>query len=197
MGNLDPTSPRLAATDRPAGTDRHDAGLGTRDAAAAGRPGEDPGEEIDMRIAVDGTWFYRGSPIARMPLVRLFASVLRREAGGYWLVTPVERCRVAVDDAPFTAVDLLAGPPGAATLTFRTNIDAHVTAGPDHPILVTEDPDRGEPRPYVEVRPGLWALILRPVFYQLAELAEIRPAPGGGDEWGVWSAGRFFRLGGA
>lgn len=167
--------------------------------APAGHPLGGPDEtcgDFDMRIARDGTWYYRGSPIGRKPLVRLFSTVLRRdEAGGYWLVTPVERGRILVDDAPFVAVAMeVAGEGAGRQLTFTTNLDHVVAAGSDHPIRVAIDPDTGEPSPYVLVRDGLEALIARPVFYDLVELAEERGTAGTG-ELGVWSGGRFFTLG--
>jgi hypothetical protein len=152
--------------------------------------------DIDLRIARDGTWFYHGSPIRRKPLVKLFASVLRREADGdYWLVTPAERCRIRVDDAPFTAVEMSATGSGPTQLlTFRTNVDDNVIAGPHNPIRVNTDSSTGEPAPYVAVRGGLEALIVRAVFYDLVDLAEEREA----DRkrfMGVWSGGHFFILG--
>lgn len=149
--------------------------------------------DIDMRIARDGTWHYMGSPIGRLPLVRLFASVLRRDdAGDYWLVTPAEMCRIAVDDAPFTAVEVTATGDGEGQLLeFRTNLDETVAAGPGHPIRVAVA-GSGEPSPYVLVRDGLEALIARPVFYELAALAV---AGAGGSALGVWSGGEFFELG--
>lgn len=152
--------------------------------------------DFDMRIARDGTWFYRGSPINRKPLVKLFSSVLRRtETGEYWLVTPVERGRIQVDDAPFTAVEVTASGSGAGQeLTFRTNLDDFVIADCDHPIRVSYRRPAGEPSPYVLVRPGLEALILRPVFYQLVDLGEVRSLDGV-DQLGVWSRGQFFLLG--
>lgn len=147
--------------------------------------------DFDLRIVRDGTWLYRGSPIGRVALVKLFARVLRREAdGSYWLVTPVEKGRVAVDDVPFVAVDFDstgAGP--AQVLTFRTNLDETVEAGPLRPIRVVLGAG-GEPAPYVLVRPGLEARIARAAFYRLVERAELR-----GDAMGVWSAGTFFPLG--
>ncbi|HLI13037.1 MAG TPA: DUF1285 domain-containing protein [Alphaproteobacteria bacterium] len=151
---------------------------------------------FDIRIAADGTWHYRGSPIGRKELVKLFASVLRRDAAGdYWLVTPVERGRIRVDDAPFTAVELTADGEGSAQrLTFRTNLDEMVVAGKDHPLRVSHDPGTGAPRPYILVRPGLEALVLRPVFYQLVELGVTLPRAGE-ENFGVWSAGQFFPLG--
>ena len=150
---------------------------------------------LDMRIARDGTWYYCGSPITRMPLVKLFSSVLRREPdGAYWLVTPVERGRVAVEDAPFIAVAVdREGEGHNQRLIFRTNLDEIVTAGPDHPLRVETAAD-GTPAPYIVVRPGLEARLARPVFYELVELGgEERIA--GELQFGVWSGGMFFRLG--
>lgn len=148
-------------------------------------------EAYDIRIAADGTWYHQGTPIRRAGLVRLFAGVLRRDdAGDYWLVTPAERGRIQVDDAPFVAVACTVDGRGRdQRLVMRTNTDALVTVGPGHPIRVAFDPASGEPRPYVMVRDRLEALILRPVYYQLADLAV---------EWdgrvGVWSGGDFFAL---
>ena len=153
--------------------------------------------DVDIRIARDGTWFYHGSPIGRKPLVKLFASVLRRDAdGAYWLITPAEQCRIRVDDAPFTAVEMsVEGEGHNRLLTFRTNVDENVNAGPDHPIRVVTDPATGEPSPYIYVRDGLEALIVRSVFYDLVELGVEESQPGGGRTLGVWSGGMFFALG--
>ncbi|TXH37339.1 MAG: DUF1285 domain-containing protein [Rhodospirillaceae bacterium] len=152
--------------------------------------------DLDMRIARDGTWFYRGSPIARKPLVKLFSTVLRREDdGAYWLVTPAERGRVQVDDAPFTAVELMASGNGQEqVLSFRTNVDDVVTVDARHPIRVDYVTGEGEPSPYVAVRDGLDALILRSVFYHLVELGEARRM-NESEVFGVWSKGDFFPLG--
>ena len=152
--------------------------------------------DFDMRIGRDGTWFYRESPIGRKALVKLFSSVLRREADGeYWLVTPVERGRILVDDAPFTAVELAHEGRGRdQVVRLRTNLDEWVEAGRERPIRIALAPDSGEPSPYILVRDGLEALILRSVFYQLVDIAvEHRAA----DEsyLGLWSNGTFFRLG--
>jgi hypothetical protein len=131
--------------------------------------------------------------------VKLFASVLRREADGtFWLVTPAERGRIVVDDAPFVAVECEARGAGRdQVLAFRTNLDEWVEAGPERPLRVVEGPSEsgGEPSPYVLVRPGLEALIARPVYYQLAELAV--PDPKAARSLGLWSQGHFFRLGSA
>lgn len=152
--------------------------------------------DFDFRIARDGIWYYRGSPITRTALSKLFSTILRRDENGeYWLVTPVERCRIAVDDAPFTAIELTVEGKGRdQALIFRTNFDEIVAADRDHPIRVSYHPESEEPSPYVLVRPALEALIVRPVFYQLAELAETCVIDE--REWlGVWSRGEFFTLG--
>jgi uncharacterized protein len=151
--------------------------------------------DLDMRIARDGTWFYRGSAITRMPLVKLFASVLRREPdGSYWLLTPAERGRVTVEDAPFIAVAVdKAGNGSEQQLIFRTNLDEIVAAGPDHPLRVETAAD-GTPAPYIRVRPGLEARLSRPVFFELAEWGEEKLVEGE-SQFGVWSGGVFFRLG--
>lgn len=152
--------------------------------------------DFDIRIARDGTWHYRDSPIARIALVKLFASVLSRDAAGeYWLTTPVERGRIRVDDAPFTAVELTAEGRGREqSLIFRTNLDERVAAGSAHPIRVSHAGPAGEPRPYVLARPGLEALIVRPVYYRLIALA-VEEASHGEGVLGVWSGGIFFPLG--
>ncbi|MBY0335284.1 MAG: DUF1285 domain-containing protein [Acetobacteraceae bacterium] len=154
-----------------------------------------------MRIARDGTWHYKGSPIGRKELVCLFASVLRREAdGSYLLETPVERGRITVEDATFIAVEMCwrdcdcghgAGP--QQCLSFRTNCDEVVTAGARHPIRVQLDPRTREPRPYVLVRPGLEARISRAVFYEMVALA-VPETIGGREVLGVWSEGVFFPI---
>ena len=148
-----------------------------------------------MRIARDGTWFYRGTPIARPRLVKLFASVLRREAdGSYWLVTPVERGRLTVEDAPFLAVEVNSEGSGRSRrLSFRTNLDEIVAAGPEH-RLRGETSANGEPAPYILVARGLEARLNRPVFYELVDLADAERGAGGGP-FGLWSDGVFFDFG--
>ncbi len=157
-----------------------------------------PGGDRDFRIRIarDGTWFYHGSPIARKPLVRLFSTVLQRdEDGGYWLITPAERGRIVVEDAPFLAVELdVAGAGRDQALTFRTNVDDHVTVDAGHPIRIDHDPLSGEPSPYVLVRNSLEALIGRAVYYQLVDLG-VEEAIDGHHVYGVWSMGEFFTLG--
>jgi uncharacterized protein len=151
--------------------------------------------DLEMRIARDGTWFYRGSPIGRLPLVKLFASVLRREPDGrYWLVTPAERGLIQVEDVPFLAVALTVEGEGRdQRLIFRTNLDEFVTAGPDNPLRVVTAAS-GEPAPYILVRDGLEARLARPVFYELVDLWTEEPI-GETTQFGVWSRGGFFQLG--
>jgi hypothetical protein len=145
---------------------------------------------IDMRIARDGTWFHEGTPIGRMGLVRLFASILRRDPEGFVLVTPHEKVGIEVEDAPFVAVDVERE---GEDLRFVTNLGDEAVAGPERPIRVERGLD-GEPRPYVLVRGGLEALIDRKTFYRLVEMGEV--APHEGAEWfGVRSGGAFFPIG--
>ena len=153
-------------------------------------------DDLHMRIARDGTWFYHGSPISRKPLVRLFASVLSRDDGGvYWLTTPMEKGPVEVDDAPFLAVAVeITGTGRAQSLRFRTSLDDEITAGADHPLRVDLDPTSQEPSPYVLVRDRLEALIARSVFYELVELSH-EELIDGQDRFGVWSDGFFFPIG--
>ncbi len=162
----------------------------------SGRPPPRDLGEIGMRIAADGSWFYQGTPITRWSLSRLFASVLRRESdGSYWLVTPAERARVSVDDAPFLAVELDAvGTGQGQVLSFRTNLDEIVTADGAHPLRVETDPATAAPRPYILVRDGLEAKLTRPVFYQLVDLGR-EERVGGATRFGVWSKNEFFPLG--
>lgn len=148
---------------------------------------------IPMRIARDGTWFYMGTPIGRPRMVRLFSTVLRRDPGEFVLVTPVERVAIEVEDAPFLAVTMdVEGEGDRQTLTFTTNVGDRVTADADHPIRVSENPQTGEPSPYVLVRGGLEARIARAPFYDLADLAVERDGM-----LGVFSGGAFFALGAA
>jgi len=146
--------------------------------------------DLDMRIARDGTWYYLGSPINRPEMVRLFSSILKKEDGRYFLVTPVEKVGITVDDAPFVAVDFEAGGTGEAqVLTFTAHVGDTATAGPDHPIRVERDAETGEPAPYVMIRAGLEARIDRKSFYRLVELGTHH------DGWfGLWSSGRFFPI---
>jgi len=173
-------------------------------AAEAARPGQRSGRppphdlgDIGIRIGSDGSWFYRGSPITRASLVRLFSSVLRREAdGAYWMVTPAERALVTVEDAPFMAVELTATGAGPQQiLSFRTNVDEIVTADSEHPLTIIHDlAGGGGPRPYILVRDGLEAKLARPVFYELVDLGREEEVDGAA-QFGVWSSNVFFPLG--
>jgi hypothetical protein len=147
--------------------------------------------EIDIVIRRDGLWLHEGSPIGRPALVRLFSSVLRKDADGFVLVTPVEKLAIRVEDAPFVAVRV---DRRGEALVFTTNVGDQTEAGADNPIRVTHDPATGEPRPYVHVRRGLEALIARPVFYELAAMAEPRDGTDGA-AMAVASNGVWFPLG--
>jgi hypothetical protein len=157
--------------------------------------------DLPFLIKRDGTWMYRGSPITRKPMVCLFSTVLKREEdGAYSLETPVERGRIEVEDVPFVAVEMeWAGQGAQQVLTFRTNIDQCIAAGPEHPIRIRHDLLSCEPTPYLHVRDGkgqfpIEARINRATYYELVALAE----PGmvrGRNVMGVWSCGVFFSLG--
>ena len=146
--------------------------------------------DSEMRIARDGTWFHQGTPITRPAMVRLFSTILRREAeGGFVLVTPVEKLDIEVEDAPFAAVEMKSeGSGDAMRLAFRLNTGDVLTAGPEHGLRFEEREDG--PRPYLHVRRGLEALIARSVYYELAELALANSST----PPGVWSGGAFFAL---
>lgn len=153
------------------------------------------GCDSDFRIARDGTWYHQGSPIGRQAMVRLFSTILcRDEDGEYWLKTPVEKCRIEVEDAPFTMIgfrarDLEAG----RTLCFKTNVNEWVAVDAEHPLELRKDPETGDAVPYIHVRDGLDAKLSRPVYYELMEyvLAEGIKQDG---KRGVQSAGQFFPL---
>ncbi|PCI61110.1 MAG: hypothetical protein COB37_08660 [Kordiimonadales bacterium] len=152
--------------------------------------------DIDMRIAVDGTWFYMGTPITRQRMVKLFASVLRKDDDGKtYLVTPVEKIGITIEDAPFVAISVEnVGEGDANALSFTTNIGDTVIAGKDNPIRVEVNADTGEPRPYILVRGNLEALINRAVFYELvAGATEVEGDTG--TELVIMSAGARFPLG--
>ncbi len=152
--------------------------------------------EIDIRISKDGLWFHEGTPIGREPLMRLFSTVLRLDPDGYHLVTPAEKLKITVEDAPFMAVrvDRMGPSNETGSLRFLTNVGDEVEAGPDHALRVETDPLTGEPAPYLHVRRGLEARLRRPVFYELVEMADWRPVAGG-VEFGVTSNGVWFPLG--
>jgi hypothetical protein len=147
--------------------------------------------DIDMRIAQDGTWFYMNSPIGRKPLVQLFSSVLRLDPDRkYYLVTPVEKVGIRVDDAPFTAIRMaVEGEGQAQRIRFETNVDEEVTVDEAHPLRFAEEPGTGGLKPYVMVRSGLEALVSRALFYDLAAAGTVEE-----DWFGVWSSGRFYPM---
>ena len=149
--------------------------------------------DIDMRIARDGTWFYQGTPIGRPALVRLFSQILRREGDDYFLVTPVEKVGIKVDDAPLLAVDFDVEGTGAdQLLRFYTKTEDEAVASAENPLRVRIDA-QGQPAPYIHIRAGLEALIDRKSFYRLVELAQISPHMG--QDWlGVFSSGQFFAM---
>jgi uncharacterized protein len=150
--------------------------------------------DLDMRIAADGTWFYMKTPIGRPALVKLFASVLKREGDKYFLVTPVEKCGITVDDAPFLAVELKVEHAGAGqVLSFRTNVDDWVTCGPEHALRFEPQTATGGLKPYLHVRRDLWAKVTRTLFFDLVALGEERDVEGKA-MFGVTSLGAFFPM---
>jgi uncharacterized protein len=171
-------------------------------ARAAGQKGPPPVHlwnppfcgDLDMRIAGDGTWFYLKTPIGRPALVKLFASVLKREGDKYFLVTPVEKCGITVDDAPFLAVELAVehGDRGQV-LNFRTNVDDWVACGREHALRFEPELPTGGLKPYLHVRRDLWAKVTRALFYDLVELGEERDIDGR-RMFGIVSAGEFFAM---
>lgn len=152
--------------------------------------------EIDIVIEKDGAWVHEGGPIRRARLARLFSTILRREGDDYFLVTPAEKLRIRVEDAPFVAVLMkVEGAGENQRIAFTTNLGDVVALGPDHPLTIATAASEGEAgAPYIEVRNGLKARIARAVFYDLAELSEPRVIEGA-KVFGVWSAGEFFVLG--
>jgi len=174
-----------------------------RDAAASGEAGARPVEkwdppycgDIGMKIRRDGTWIYQGSPIGRIALVKLFASILRKDDDDKtYLVTPAEKVDVEVEDAPFLAVEMAVSGEGRnQTLTFRTNVDDVVAVDKDHPLRFEKSEPDGGLKPYVLVRGRLEALCTRAVYAELVALAE--PKDGSGNEFGVWSGGVWWGMG--
>lgn len=167
-------------------------------AAAGTQKGKPPVErwnpdycgEIDMRIAADGTWFYRGTPIGRKPLVKLFASILRKDPDRHVLVTPVERVGIEVEDAPFLAVEMAVEGEGRdRKITFRTNVDDVVSVGPGNPLRFDVEPDGGV-KPYLRVRGDLWALVTRALMFDLIEMGE-EHEDDGAQVYGLHAGGAF------
>jgi uncharacterized protein len=147
--------------------------------------------DIPMRIARDGTWFYMNSPIGRKPLYRLFSTILRHDDDGkYYLVTPVEKCGIDVEDAPFLAIRMRVEGAGLAmSIRFETNVDDSVTVDADHPLRFEDEAGTEGLKPYVLVRANLEALVSRALFYDLVALGTVK------DDWfGVWSSGHFFPM---
>lgn len=171
-------------------------------AKAAGKKGPPPVHlwnppfcgDLDMEIRRDGTWFYLGTPMGRMGLVKLFSSIIRKDGDAYFLVTPVEKVGIRVVDAPFVATDFCVQGSGRdQILSFTTHVDDEVVAGPDHPIRVVRDTLTGEPSPYIHIRANLEALIDRKTFYRIIDLGVHEEHEG--DKWfGLWSSGRFFPI---
>lgn len=149
--------------------------------------------DLDIRIASDGTWFYLGSPIGRAELVRLFSRILRREEDRYFLVTPVEKVGIHVDDVPFLAVEMMrTEQDGERVLIFRTNVGDQVKCGAEHRLRF-EDTACGGLTPYLHVRADLWAKVSRPLYYELVDLGEIRDVDGE-EIFGVASGAAFFAI---
>ena len=182
------------------------AGQGGLDAIAAGLPRENKGlppverwnppfcGDIDMRIGADGTWFYQKTPIGRPALVKLFASVLKREGDKYFLVTPVEKVGIVVDDVPFLAVEMHVSDDNTGRiLQFRTNVDDWISVGPGHTLRFELQPRTGGLKPYLHVRRDLWAKVTRALFYDLVGMGEERDVDGT-TMFGVLSQGEFFAM---
>src|ERR1700753_3309124 len=153
--------------------------------------------DLDMRIASDGTWFYLGTPIGRLALVQLFSTILKREGDKYFLVTPVEKVGIRVDDAPFLAVEMQKqnGKDGGLLLRFRTNVDDWVDCDAAHRLRFEQAADGGL-TPYLHVRADLWAQSTRAPFAVLVSMGEERVVDGRA-MFGVASAGEFFPMAGA
>ena len=151
--------------------------------------------DLDMRIDRSGLWFYLNSPIGRKPLMKLFASVLRHDDDGkYYLVTPVEKCGIEVEDAPFVAIRMgVAGTGEGQVISFETNVDDQVTVDNDHPLRFAIEEGTDGLKPYVLVRARLEALVNRAIFYDLVAAGRVHPVDG--EDWfGVWSSGIFWPM---
>lgn len=164
----------------------------------AGQPGALPVHEwnppfcgdIDMRIAADGTWYYMNSPIGRKPLFTLFSRVLRKDGESYFLVTPVEKCGIKVDDAPFTAVRMRINDSGRdQVIVLETNVDEEITVTAHNRLRFEDEAGTGGLKPYVRVRDNLEALVVRSLFYDLVAAGVAQ-----GEWFGVWSSGVFFPM---
>ena len=150
--------------------------------------------DLDLRIARDGTWFYLGTPIGRFELVKLFSSILRKDGPNYYLITPVEKVGITVEDAPFVAVDFTVNGKGKEQiLRFETNVGDFSEANAENPIRVERDPTTGEPSPYVHIRAGLDALIDRKSFYRLIDLC-VHESYQCEDWFGIYSSEKFFPI---
>lgn len=178
-------------------SDGRDAGMQRRAPAPVHLWNPPVSGEIDIRIARDGTWYHEGGPITRLALAQLFSGILRLDPDGrYYLVTPVERWGIQVDDAPFVAVRMeRSGEGSEQVLRMVTNLDDSVEVGADNPLRVEIDPATEEPSPYVLIRSNLEALINRSLFYELADLA-VEQEVNGLNRLGVWSHGQFFPIDG-
>lgn len=171
-------------------------------ARSAGRKGPPPVHlwnppfcgDIDMEIRRDGTWWYLGTPMGRMGLVKLFSSIIRKDGDDYFLVTPAEKVGIRVIDAPFVATDFRVDGTGRdQVVTFLTHVDDEAVAGPAHPVRVARDAVTGEPSPYIHIRANLEALIDRKTFYRIVDLCTHEDHKG--ERWfGLWSSGQFFPI---
>lgn len=152
--------------------------------------------EIDMRIARDGTWYHEGSPIGRASMVKMFSRILWQENNVYYLKTPVEKVEIQVDDLPFLFIHVEAvESAGKQQLVFTGTAEDRVVAGPEHPLVVTQNRASGEPEPALSVRFGMWGRINRNVFYQLVEMGSVEPCAEGGEELVIYSCGERYSLG--
>ncbi|OQX38952.1 MAG: proteophosphoglycan precursor [Oceanospirillales bacterium LUC14_002_19_P2] len=151
--------------------------------------------DMDMVIRRDGSWHYMGSPIGRASMIRLFSTIMRHDDDDcYYLVTPVEKIRIQVEDAPFVAIAVDAEGEGQdQVLTFTTNVGDTVRLDSEHPFRVDLDPESAEPSPYILVRDRLEALVHRNIFYQLVEMADIQSMEKS-DWYGIWSGGAFYKI---
>ncbi len=193
-------NPRTMADQAPTGTDAvHNIVAAAQSAATKGPPPVHLWNppfcgNIDMRVAADGTWFYGGTPLGRPALVKLFASILWREGDRYFLVTPVEKCGIIVEDAPFLAVEMrVIGDGVPRRLWFRTNVEDWVECGPGHPLRFEQEAGTGGLKPSLHVRRNLWAKLTRSLFFDLVSVGETRDFEGVAT-FGIVSAGQFYAM---